>query len=147
MLPLTPYEQMMIGQDYESILTTGSESVVATFEYLQGAVPLTYDDTYGTSGYSSVETKIETGMVLQEFIKPRNEKTLAYGVLSVQDCILYASTGLNLNIGIPGSLRVVIGNVRWRPVPKEKERPFYNYLISRLGNLQVGQVIACKLEQ
>lgn len=147
MLGITPYELAMIGQDYESILNNGSESVVATFEYLQGSVPTSYDDTYGTSGYAVMETKIQTGMVLQEFIKPRNEKTLAYGILDVQDCILYASTSLNLNIGIPGSLRVVIGNVRWRPIPKEKTRPFYNYLISRLGNLQVGQVIACKLEQ
>lgn len=146
MLPLTPYELAMIGQDFESIINQGSESVVASFEYLLGGVPVSFDDTYGISGFTQPTTETITGMVLQEFIKPRNEKTLAFGVLEVHDCILYASTSLNLNVGIPNSMRIIVQGVRWRPVPKIN-KAFYNYLLSRLGNLQVGQVIACKLEQ
>ncbi len=145
MQPLTPREQVTIKRDFERILERGSEAVMATFSYLEGSAAIV-DEVYGTASYSDEETLSVTGMVLQEFIKPRNEKILAYGILDTQDCILYASTSLDLSVGHYDSMEITVENVKWRPVPRD-QRAFYQYTISRIGISQIAQVIPCKLLQ
>lgn len=146
---LTQQEIELIKSDFETVINSPEATLVA----LQHKLPSSAlaDDAFGVvdAGEGSLLTTSAT--CLQEMIIDtkhgvRNEGILAFGILTFGDCVFYFSKDTDLELGEYESLTIVAENVVWKPIPK-KFKAFYQYLNTRLGNDQVGQVVPCTVKK
>ena len=144
---LTAIEAAMMKRDFSSLLNS-PEATDLTFTYAFGTGAATPDAVFGVTDYANETQEVSfSGRGLQRIVEPREESILKWGILEEGDAIFYVDIDVNLDVGIDGSLEIVGPNgVRWSPVPRNLKE-FYNYLLTRLGNSQVAQVIPCKLKR
>lgn len=140
---LTASEILMMKNDFK-ILLASPEATDVTITYKVPTSPVV-EPAYGTVDTSGWITKTKKSKCIQQMINPRDEKLLSFGILEVGDCILHLPTSLDLSVDNYDSMVITIVGVEWVPVPRNREQ-FYNYLIVRLGQGQLAQVIACKLK-
>jgi len=140
-------EILMVQRDFSALLSS-PEATELDFVYSSGVGAATPDTVFGVVDYANETQEITfPGRGIQEIVKPKDESLLKWGILEAGDSIFYISKDVNLDIGIDGSLEILgPNNVRWSPVPKNLKE-FYNYLLTRLGNSQLAQVIPCKLKK
>lgn len=142
---LTGNEISLIRCDWQTLLNS-PEATNVTFRYQELTGASDKDDVFDVEDGSSQQQSF-TGRVIQEIVKKHDETLLSFGILEVGDVIFYTDIAHDLSVGIEGSLEVVgPNNVEWSPVPRNLKE-FYNYLLTRLGNSQLAQVIPCKLKQ
>lgn len=144
---LTGAEVALMKQDFSALLNS-PEATDLTFVYASGVGAATPDTVFGLTDYANEEQEVSfTGRGIQQIVGPREESILKWGILEEGDAIFFVSTSQNLDVGIDGSLEIVGPNgVRWSPVPRNL-KAFYNYLLTRLGNSQLAQVIPCRLKR
>lgn len=146
---LSQQEIELIKSDFEDVLRSPEATLVTLRHRLPSSVLA--DDSFGIvdAGEGTITTTSAT--CLQEIIidtkhGTRNEGILAFGILTFGDCVFYFSKDTDLELGDYESLRIVAENVEWKPIPK-RFGAFYQYLNTRLGNDQVGQVVPCTVKK
>ncbi len=140
-------EILIVQRDFSALINS-PEATELDFVYSSGVGAATTDSVFGVVDYIDDTQEFSfPGRGIQEIVKPRDESLLKWGILEKGDAIFYISKDVDLDVGIDGSLEIQgPNNVRWSPVPK-KLKAFHNYLLTRLGNSQLAQVIPCKLKQ
>lgn len=146
---LTPQEIQIIKSDFENILRAPEATLVALKHKLPSSVLA--DDAFGVIDAGEGIITTTSASCLQEIILvqkhgTRFEGILSFGILTFGDCVFYFSKNTDLELGDYESLRIVAEEVEWKPIPK-KFKAFYNYLSTRLGNDQVGQVVPCTVKK
>ena len=143
---MTPLHIRQMQVDFARLLASPEASDFrAIILTMQGAV---LDAVFGmVDATSGVASAVMTGRCIQQIVKPRDKQILEWGILEVGDCILYLSNDMDLTLTENQSIYFVDpSNVEWTPVPVTV-KGFENYLYTRLGNSQLGQVIACTLKK
>lgn len=143
---LTGVEAALVKRDYECMLMSSCHSSVITGEYKIPTSPVV-DDVYKIVDASSWTAYAFTGHALQKIVTQQDERLLAMGIVEVGDCIFYLSTELDLEQGYPETLELIDpGEQRWIPNLR-RQGEAQRYLLHRLGETQVAQVLPCRLKK
>lgn len=142
---LSGFEVELIVRDFECLLT-GCEASTITGEFAEPVSPVV-DDVYGITDATSWDMSHFTGKAIQKILNEFDEKSLGFGILKAGDCIFYLSTSLDLSEGHPQTFEIIDpGGLRWVPVPRE-QNVYQHYLIHRIAQTQVAQVVPCRLKK
>lgn len=143
---LNPVEMNEIQLEFGRMLNS-FESCDIMIQYKLPTGTTVEDAVYGDTISTAWTQHQITTRASQEIIHPRNIKVLDWGILEAGDCIFYIATTVDLTVIDELQNAVIVCNgVKWLPVTR-KLKAFYNYLLTRFGNGQVGQIIPCKLQQ
>lgn len=142
---LNGIEARLVQRDYECLLATSCEATTITGEY-KTKVGGTVDPVYGITDGATWPTTTFTGKALQQIVLKQDEDILAFGILEVGDAIFYMSTFIDLSQGAGQTFEIIDPDgTRWIPVPRE--HPLQKYLVHRIAQTQVGQVVPCKCKK
>jgi hypothetical protein len=143
---LRPSEANLVKRDYKELLAS-CEAVTLSIAYKVPVNPV-YDPVYKvTTADSWTNTVIAPSpKAIQQIVKPVHYEVLKWGILEAGDCIFYLPNDIDLSSIDYDTCEITAVNVTWIPVPV-KRKEFWNYLIHRLGDSQIGQVIPCKIKQ
>lgn len=139
-------EAKLIKRDFECLLASSCESSIITGEFKTLNSPI-LDEVYGIQDADSIDTTYFTGKAIQQIVRKRDEDLLGFGILEAGDCIFYIQTALDLSQGEPQTLEIIDpAGLHWVPVPRV-QKLYQHYLLHRLGQTQVAQVLPCKLKK
>jgi len=142
---LNSIEVKLIQRDYECLLATSCHATTITGEYKTPVNPVV-DQVYGITDADSWSVTHFTGKALQQIVLKEDERLLSFGILEVGDAIFYLSTFIDLSQGYDQTFEIIDPDgTRWIPIPRK--HPLQRYLLHRIAQTQVGQVVPAKIKK